>query len=279
MIAVYWLVKYIAKPQMVRQPHQGVLMEIEIWEKSKRRINPLISEEDRHVYELLEKHIAVLKSQLDQDKKDEINPVDIGELEEKYRIRDPALFISSCLVLGTVILFFFLHSAVGIDISLAWIALIGAMVHLIVGNIHEVDEILEKVELSTLLFFAGLFVLMRALEEMGLIDFIATIVEDLIKQVEQPKSQLALAVTLILWVSAIISAFIDNIPFTTTMVPVVVELHKTLGLPLGPLVWALSMGACFGGNGTLIGASANVVCVSFTLLKRLARIDAHPFML
>ena len=252
-------------------------MEIEIWEKSKRRVNPLLSEEDRHVYELLEKHIAVLRSQMTQDSKDEVSPVDISDLEEKYQIRDIKLFVSSCLVLGTVIVFFFLHSAVNIDISLAWIALIGAMVHLIVGNIHEVDEILEKVELSTLLFFAGLFVLMRALEEMGLINFIANIVEDLVKQVDGETSQLALAVTLILWVSAIISAFIDNIPFTTTMVPVVVELHKGLGLPLGPLVWSLSMGACFGGNGTLIGASANVVMVSYSLLSPCLSSIIHSF--
>ena len=105
---------------------------------------------------------------------------------------------------------------------------------------------------------------MHALEEMGLIEFIAKIVEDLIDKVDGETSQLAVAVTLIVWVSAIISAFIDNIPFTTTMVPVVVRLHTgDLDLPLGPLVWALAMGACFGGNGTLIGASANVVCVRY----------------
>ena len=264
MIAVYWLLRFLVKHQIVRQPHQGLQQEISIWEKTAKRINPNISEEDRNVHKMLQVHIASLKSQLAETDDSEINPVDISELESKYCIHDYNLFIISCSVLAVVILFFFLHTALegSIDLSLAWIALIGAMMHLLVGNIHDVDEILEKVELGTLLFFAGLFVLMHALEELGLIEFIAKIVEEVIDQVDGDVAQLAVAVTLIIWVSAIISAFIDNIPFTTTMVPVVVELHVgSLGLPLGPLVWALAMGACFGGNGTLIGASANVVCV------------------
>jgi P protein len=261
MIVVYFLIRFRVRDQMIRQPHKGLLIEIEIWERTQRKVNPMMSEEDQHVYDMLEAHLEVLRSRLNEEVEEVISPVDFQELETKYVIRDWNLFVSSCCVLGTVILFFFLHSAVNIDLSLAWIALIGAMVHLIVGNIHDLEEILEKVEFSTLLFFAGLFVLMRALEELGLIDFIANIVEDLIDQVEGPQKQLAVAVTLIVWVSAIISSFIDNIPFTTTMVPVVVGLHENLNLPLGPLVWSLSMGACFGGNGTLIGASANVVCV------------------
>ena len=263
MIVVYFLIKWQTKPLLVRQPHEGLKQEIEVWERTLKRINPNSSEEDQKVYTMMVEHIASLKADMKNQQVHGVRPVDITELEKKYQIRDWTLFINSCCVLGTVIVFFFLHSAIAIDLSLAWIAIIGAMVHLVVAGIHDVDEVLEKVEFGTLLFFAGLFVLMRALEEMGLIEFIAKIVEELVAQVDGEQNQLAVAVLLILWVSAIFSAFIDNIPFTTTMVPVVVELHEgALQLPLGPLVWALSMGACFGGNGTLIGASANVVCVS-----------------
>ena len=157
MFVVYFLVKKLVEPQIVRQPHQGLLQEIEIWEKSARRVNPLLSDEDRHVYDMLQAHISSLKMQVDENEEGAISPIDISELEVKYCIRDYHLFITSCCVLGTVILFFFLHSAIHIDLSLSWIALIGAMVHLLVGNIHDVDHILEKVELGTLLFFAGIF--------------------------------------------------------------------------------------------------------------------------
>jgi Na+/H+ antiporter NhaD/arsenite permease-like protein len=95
---------------------------------------------------------------------------------------------------------------------------------------------------------------------MGLIDAIATGISDAIFQASE-ENRLMVAVLLLLWVSAIASAFIDNIPYTATMVPVVIELasNPDLNLQLGPLAWALALGACLGGNGTIIGASANVV--------------------
>ena len=95
---------------------------------------------------------------------------------------------------------------------------------------------------------------------MGLINAIADGISDTISQADE-SNRLMVAVLLLLWVSAIASAFIDNIPYTATMVPVVIELASDpeLGLALGPLAWALALGACLGGNGTIIGASANVV--------------------
>ena len=95
---------------------------------------------------------------------------------------------------------------------------------------------------------------------MGLIVSIADGISTTISKAS-PDNRLMVAVLLLLWVSAIASAFIDNIPYTATMVPVVIELASdpNLGLSLGPLAWALALGACLGGNGTIIGASANVV--------------------
>ena len=102
--------------------------------------------------------------------------------------------------------------------------------------------------------------MIHGLEYMGLIDAIATGISDTISQASE-KNRLMVAILLLLWVSAIASAFIDNIPYTATMVPVVIELASDpeLNLALGPLAWALALGACLGGNGTIIGASANVV--------------------
>ncbi|KAL6060550.1 protein kinase, variant 2 [Balamuthia mandrillaris] len=191
--------------------------------------------------------------------------LNIEELEEKYTITDKPLFIKSCIVLIAVIILFFIHSFVPVHLNLAWIAIIGAMIHLLVSGVKDVDHVLEKIELSTLLFFAGLFVLMRALEEMGLMEFIAEMCKEVVEKVPEGNGRLAVAVIIIIWVGAIVGACIDNIPFTQTMIPVVVTLaNSDLGLPLQPMVWALSFGCCFGGNGTLIGASANVVAAGLS---------------
>ncbi|PIK59925.1 putative P protein [Apostichopus japonicus] len=140
-----------------------------------------------------------------------------------------------------------------------WIAVIAALVLLIISDIHDFEAIMHRVEWATLLFFAALFILMEGLTELGLIDYIGTAVAELIKDVQE-ESRLTVAIILILWVSALASSFIDNIPFTTAMVPIIISLSENseLGLPLEPMVWALAFGACLGGNGTLIGASANV---------------------
>lgn len=147
------------------------------------------------------------------------------------------------------------------------------------------EAVLARVEWSTLLFFAALFVLMEALSILGLIEWIGSQVENLILSVGED-NRLTIAILIILWVSAIASAFVDNIPLTTMMLKVTISLaeKKALNLPLQPLVWALAIGACIGGtnhdlefkfsqscllivlfsipvgNGSLIGASANVVC-------------------
>ena len=188
---------------------------------------------------------------------------DVKELEEKYGIKDVSLLKRAGGVLFLVILGFFLHPL--LHLPVAWVALIGAVLTLLVTTPHELEEALEKVEWSTLLFFAGLFVLVHSLDLMGVIKWIGEQVVYTISQFDDSGTQLTVAILLLLWVSAIASAFIDNIPYTATMVPVVLVMAQPivnggeLGLPLQPLIWALAFGACLGGNGTLIGASANVV--------------------
>jgi len=188
---------------------------------------------------------------------------DVEELEAKYGIKDAALLKRAGGVLFLVILGFFLHPL--LHVPVAWVALIGAVLTLLVTTPHELEEALEKVEWSTLLFFAGLFVLVHSLDLMGVIKWIGEQVVSTISQFDDSGTQLTVAILLLLWVSAIASAFIDNIPYTATMVPVVLVMAQPiahggeLGLALQPLIWALAFGACLGGNGTLIGASANVV--------------------
>lgn len=181
---------------------------------------------------------------------------DITELERQYAIKDMKGLKVSGTILCLVIIGFFLHPIVHIAVS--WVALGGAVIMLLATNPHELEEPLEHVEWTTLLFFAGLFVLVHSLQYMGVIDYIGSFVQKGIEAFSE-EYRLAAAVVIILWVSAIASAFIDNIPYTATMIPIVLSLSVELNLDLGPLIWALAFGACLGGNGTLIGASANVV--------------------
>ena len=271
-------------------------------------------------------------------------------MELDAQIKDADLLMNALVVLSAVILMFFLHSVPSIHLDLGWIAVIGAMALLLLSGIHNIEELMMKVEWATLLFFAALFILMEALAELGLIDWIGTAVATMIKNFPDG-SRNALSIIVILWVSAYVigktlsqrhcvvqsrplmavprpppwlrgstapppsasplgavaqavsctcmltpvrfhctfqcddvththahthththmmmiyrlsSSFIDNIPFTTAMIPVIKKIASDpelidAGLTLRPLVWALAFGACLGGNGTLIGASANVV--------------------
>jgi len=189
---------------------------------------------------------------------------DVAELEAKYGIKDPAMLKVAGFILVLVIVNFFLHPITHIAVS--WIALVGAVVMLLATDAHDLEKPLHHVEWTTLLFFAGLFVLVHSLQYIGVIDFIGTYVEKAIAAFgdsttpEGQTTRLAAAILIVLWVSAVASAFIDNIPYTATMIPIVLQIADSLGdYLLSPLIWALAFGACLGGNGTLIGASANVV--------------------
>ncbi|KAF9405780.1 hypothetical protein HW555_013614, partial [Spodoptera exigua] len=187
----------------------------------------------------------------------------LAEMRKKYKIRDAALLVKCAVTIVFVVIAFFLHSIPEFNrVSLGWTALLGALLLLTLADREDLESVLHRVEWSTLLFFAALFVLMEALSKLGLIGYIGGWTEALILRVDE-SDRLAVALILMVWVSGITSAFVDNVPLTTMMVRVVTSLgtHPTLNLPIEPLIWALSFGVCLGGNGTLIGASSNVVCV------------------
>lgn len=168
----------------------------------------------------------------------------------QYPIRNRTLLVKSAVTLVFVVSFFFLHSVPEIQrLSLGWTALLGAVLLLILADRDDMESILARVEWSTLLFFAALFVLMESLTGLGLIDWIGTQTESIILSVNE-EFRLTVAILIILWVSAIASAFVDNIPLTTMMIKVSISLaeKKALNLPLQPLIWALAFGACLGGE-------------------------------
>ncbi|KAI5640088.1 citrate transporter domain-containing protein [Phthorimaea operculella] len=248
---------------------QELRNQINIWKRAADSL-PHLSKDVHFVRERLERKIHKLHAKLEIMEKESNKracPKDtflstLAEMKEKYKIRDKKLLIKATLSISFVVMLFFLHSVPELNkVSLGWSALLGAILLLILADREDLEPILHRVEWSTLLFFAALFVLMEALSKLGLIEFIGGLTEALILQVDE-SARLAVAILLMLWVSGVTSAFVDNIPLTTMMVRVVTSLgsNPRLNLPMMPLIWALSFGACLGGNGTLIGASANVVC-------------------
>ena len=177
---------------------------------------------------------------------------DVGTLDAQGAIRDGALLRKSLVILGAVVVAFFFHGL--LHLEAATIALLGAAALMLYAR-SDVEEVLREVEWPTLLFFVGLFVLVGGLEVTGFVGRIAQLLTDL-------DSASALTAMVIMWGSAAASGIVDNIPFTATMIPVIQELAQARGLSeaeVRPLWWALALGADFGGNATLIGASANVV--------------------
>ncbi|XP_041357544.1 P protein-like [Gigantopelta aegis] len=262
---------YYRKVEFLKNEESPEIMELRheigLWKKASLRISAVTREESVMKALILQK-TAELENALSRslhkrrkaEKKDFHST--LLELQKKYRIRDHWLLVKSGCVLLVVILLLFVHSFIpSLHVGIGWIAVLGAVWLLVLADVTDLESILHQVEWSTLLFFAALFTLMEALSELGLIDGIGSAISDIIKHVDED-SRLLVALCIIVWVSALASSFIDNIPYTTAMIPVLLKLSEDpdLKLELLPLVIALAFGACLGGNGTLIGASANVVC-------------------
>ncbi|HUS82810.1 MAG TPA: ArsB/NhaD family transporter [Dehalococcoidia bacterium] len=177
----------------------------------------------------------------------------VEQMEEKTVIRDPALLRLSCGILALTIVGFGLHSALGYQP--ATVALLGAALILLLSR-QNVQNVLLDVEWSTLLFFVGLFIVIGGTESVGILSDVGERVNDM------TNGNVSAASIGILWFSAFASGIVDNIPYTTAMLPVVREVGTSVGGGGGPgdvLWWSLSLGACLGGNLTLIAASANVL--------------------
>jgi Na+/H+ antiporter NhaD/arsenite permease-like protein len=191
---------------------------------------------------------------------DEVNRKYVMELDAKASIADPSELKRTLPVLAGTIILFFLHQY--IHIEPATIALSGAAVGLAVTRI-PIEEALEKIEWTTLFFFIGLFVMVGALEATGAIGHIA----DAIQSVTNGNRDAELVA--IIWTSSIVGGIVDNIPLTTAMIPVVEQIKGNSGDHA--YWWALSLGACFGGNLTMVSAAANVAAAG------LADRAGHPF--
>lgn len=175
----------------------------------------------------------------------------VMELDEKKAIKDKTLLIESVIVMAFVVIAFMLHDTLGIQSATVAIAA-AAVILLLNRSKIDPEEIISTIEWPTIVFFVGLFGVVGGLQQTGVIDMLAQLL------LEVTKGNNTLMLLLILWVSAILSSFLDNIPFVATLIPLIITMGNS-GVDVKPLWWALSLGACLGGNGTLVGASANVV--------------------
>jgi Na+/H+ antiporter NhaD/arsenite permease-like protein len=175
-------------------------------------------------------------------------------------IKDRPLMVRALIVLALTLIAFLFHSVLGLEA--ATIALLGATVLMIVGRLDPHDA-LRDIEWNTLFFFVGLFMLIEAVVHVGIVGGIAAALA------QASGGNLSVATMGLLWFSAIASAIVDNIPYTATAIPIVQQLVDS-GLSAEPLWWSLALGACLGGNLTIVGASANIV------VANLAARDGHP---
>ena len=191
---------------------------------------------------------------------DENKMKEVVKIDNSKTITDYNLMIRSMIVLSLVILGFILHDVIHIETCI--VAMLGASVLLL---FEKPTQILQDVEWNTIFFFVGLFIIIGGLEASGGIKLMA---EWILNVTEGSKTATAM---IILWASGIISGIIDNIPYTATMAPMIAEIQKVMGANYAyPLWWCLSLGACLGGNMTIIGAAANVI-VSENAAK-----EGHP---
>jgi Na+/H+ antiporter NhaD/arsenite permease-like protein len=177
----------------------------------------------------------------------------IMSLNEQDELQDNKLLVKSLTMLALTIVGFSLHQV--LHLESATVALSGAFLLLLLTGEKYLEEAFQRVEWATIFFFVGLFVLVAGLIETGVISLLAE------KAIDATGGNLTAMAMLILWMSAIASAFVDNIPFVATMIPMIKEMGALGITDLEPLWWSLALGACLGGNGTIIGASANVIVI------------------
>ena len=205
--------------------------------------------------------LVIMRLAFARHMEDDADRLDVlAELDPAAAIKDRPLMIRALVVLGLTIAGFIAHSALGLEA--ATVALLGATVLMIVGRLDP-HEALRSIEWNTLFFFIGLFMLVEAIVHVGIVGGIAEALAD------ATGGRQDVATISLLWFSALASALVDNIPYTATAIPVVERLVES-GIDGNALWWSLALGACLGGNLTIVGASANIV------VANLAARDGHP---
>jgi Na+/H+ antiporter NhaD/arsenite permease-like protein len=178
---------------------------------------------------------------------------EVAAIDPSGAVEDRRLFAAGLIALVFVIVGLVTHQMT--HLSVATVAITGAVLAFLMGG-SKVGEVIQKIDYATIVFFAGLFIIVGAMEHVGLLTMVAFKVREL------SGDNFFVAISIVLWVGAIGSSIVDNVPFAATMAPILGHLSAMPGFTLRPLVWSAALGTDIGGNGTPIGASANVVAIS-----------------
>jgi Na+/H+ antiporter NhaD/arsenite permease-like protein len=190
---------------------------------------------------------------------------DISGLSEKQPISDPQTWYSALWVLGLMVVLFIFHHTLGWE---AWmVSATGLTLLLFVARHIDLDESFGSLEMTLLIFFVSLFILVGGVEHSHFLEYIGSFIQPFVE------SDLLLASIVLMWAAAVLSALIDNIPFTAAMVPILLG-FESQGIDVTPLWWSLAIGVGMGGNGTHLGSTANIYIM--TISERLAKQASDP---
>ncbi|MFT5139609.1 MAG: Na+/H+ antiporter NhaD/arsenite permease-like protein [Lysobacterales bacterium] len=195
----------------------------------------------------------------------ELAVIPTGEYQDKHEFKDRQLWNQSLIVLGVMVVLFIMHGDIGWE---PWMVSAAGLTMLVfIARKVEMDHAMEDVEIPLLIFFISLFIVVGGVEHSGFLQYLGQFIIPFVQK------DLLVATLVLMWVAAIMSAAIDNIPFTAAMIPILLSM-ETQGIHVAPLWWALAAGVGMGGNGTHIGSTANVYIV--TISERLAKKENDP---
>ena len=197
--------------------------------------------------------------------REDLSKIPTGTFEEEIPYKDKSLWLKACVVLGILVVLFIIHDVIHWQ---PWmVAGAGFIILVLIAKHVEMEKVMIEVEMPLLIFFISLFIIVGGVEQSHFLQYIGQFIIEFVKE------DLLLATIVLMWVSAIMSAAIDNIPFTAAMIPILLSLEAQ-GIDITPLWWALALGVGMGGNGTHIGSTANVYIV--TVSERLAKKENNP---
>ncbi|XP_017491146.1 PREDICTED: P protein-like [Rhagoletis zephyria] len=272
LLQTHWQLRYyFQRNELLEYRDDSVLREellergIKRWSRASSGVSNVL-DDDRRVRNLMKRVVEAFREALNGDVMPDVKPkrnyeTTLKKLKERHGKWDKILLLECGVVLIFVVTIYSLRSFEYIHtVNYSWTALLGAILILILADFRDFESLMCRIDWSTLMFLSSFFVLIEVLSRLGLEDLLGKIVVQAIDSTNK-EYQLLVALMLILWITALASSFLNNNPVTQMMIRVVISLSQSrnLSLPLQPLVWALVLGAAFGGNGTLIGASANIV--------------------
>uniref|UniRef100_A0A1B0AG68 Citrate transporter-like domain-containing protein n=1 Tax=Glossina pallidipes TaxID=7398 RepID=A0A1B0AG68_GLOPL len=264
--------------------------QIRLWDKAATTVGD-ISLNEREYHKTVSARARALKKRLKRLGKMPEPRSDFREQLQKLRdhfdVQRKEFIIICCVSLTVVLLLFSLHLYTNlIHASVGWIAILAALLTLSLINLEGLERVISRIDWGTMLFICSLCILMNVLKELALMTSIGSGVGQYISSFDKDNA-LMVAIITILWLSALLTCILDNLPVADFMMQVIVTLSGDQNLPLNPLVWALALGCSLGGNGTLIGAMSNIACagvanshgISFTFIdyfKKQENIVSEP---